>query len=933
MSRKIIQCPGCNSKLRFEIRADRTELECPRCSELIQLAEVPEEVEILEDEPVPSRRRPTRSRGDDSDSPFVDEDTVAAKRDSLIFLGAVGIALLVALIAFPSAIYLLLGNNDKEQQQVAQNDGESEVQPESERGGAGDTPPAVNDQGQDQNPPPVLPPPQQQSPPVIQPQEPQQKPATVVEQDQQALPDDQPPKVVPQPGEPAPVKPVDPPNVAELPENDGGLTYRWEPAKEHNYSLLVSADYGDGGEEIRGSCTYTVLNEENIDAEEQEGSGSGFVVGANGILATCAHVIEGAKHIEVTIGEKKYIAKTLIEDRRLDLALIQIKANNLPMIEFGDSDKVRLAEKLQALGYPMSTVLGETLKVASGSVAGFPSHPLHGKQIQTDAAINSGNSGGPLLNESGQVVGIASSKIASRAASNVGFAVPANELRKLMERAKVEVPEVKDLPKLSAPDSVAAAQASVAFIRVSGISPGKAIRVNYSASFTRIPKMQRRRDVFAPAVPSMPVNSNARGHIIVTERGEILEFEGKGSLPFVLGPIGQIFIEPLSAYGEAIWSSESETTLRVMKQQANDPLSRMRSRMGGRVGFPRFGGRAGFNPLDPFAEPEQEVVESYPAEEQASFRLGRELNNRVTVHKTYRLTTTKNPNQPYLSVSGAGNFVFDRAVGMPVSLDYEATIARRDENNNVGRTKLTVGYTLRDPVQVEREREAARKAVEERRAALEREKTVPNADLVNQLLDEIRDANGSTRSFSKFNRLAKVAVVPELRDRVVEVAENHLKNSNNSVVRAANETLAVWCLDEDIDRLMEYATSTDSGMYDARESATKRLVKLKPKAFIEALVEQMNDRSAYVRASQRLTEIGPDAEDACVAAFTELTKGVKPGNDTNLTVDLRVRAQSYIQIFRKIGTQKCIPALERLRNNSQFKYLVRSALDAVRARL
>ena len=98
MSRKIIQCPGCNSKLRFEIRADRTELECPRCSELIQLAEVPEEVEILEDEPVPSRRRPTRSRGDDSDSPFVDEDTVAAKRDSLIFLGAVGIALLVALI-------------------------------------------------------------------------------------------------------------------------------------------------------------------------------------------------------------------------------------------------------------------------------------------------------------------------------------------------------------------------------------------------------------------------------------------------------------------------------------------------------------------------------------------------------------------------------------------------------------------------------------------------------------------------------------------------------------------------------------------------------------------------------------------------------------------------------------------------------------------
>ena len=51
MSRKIIQCPGCNSKLRFEIRADRTELECPRCSELIQLAEVPEEVEILEDEP------------------------------------------------------------------------------------------------------------------------------------------------------------------------------------------------------------------------------------------------------------------------------------------------------------------------------------------------------------------------------------------------------------------------------------------------------------------------------------------------------------------------------------------------------------------------------------------------------------------------------------------------------------------------------------------------------------------------------------------------------------------------------------------------------------------------------------------------------------------------------------------------------------------
>ena len=132
---------------------------------------------------------------------------------------------------------------------------------------------------------------------------------------------------------------------------------------------------------------------------------------ADGHIGTCAHVIEGARQIEVSIGEKLYTGKVVSKDARRDIAILKIDALQLPVSRFADSDKVQLAEQVRAFGFPLSSVLGTGIKVATGAVAGIVLDPDQGRQIQTDAPINSGNSGGPIVNNSGQVIGIASSKL------------------------------------------------------------------------------------------------------------------------------------------------------------------------------------------------------------------------------------------------------------------------------------------------------------------------------------------------------------------------------------------------------------------------------------------------------------------------------------------------------------------------------------------
>jgi serine protease Do len=172
----------------------------------------------------------------------------------------------------------------------------------------------------------------------------------------------------------------------------------------------------------------------------RQGSGSGFLIDREGFLLTNHHVIDGAERITVTMADgRAFRGEVVGADPAIDVALLRIRADaRLPEAPLGNSDDLRVGEWVCAIGNPLGYVHSVTVGVVS-----FIGRKLFDKSlddyIQTDAAINFGNSGGPLINAAGEVVGI-NSAISSRA-SNIGFAVPINQavaiLPQLKERGRV----------------------------------------------------------------------------------------------------------------------------------------------------------------------------------------------------------------------------------------------------------------------------------------------------------------------------------------------------------------------------------------------------------------------------------------------------------------------------------------------------------------
>ena len=184
----------------------------------------------------------------------------------------------------------------------------------------------------------------------------------------------------------------------------------------------------------------------------QLGSGSGVIISGDGYIVTNNHVIKDAYKVLVTLYDKKtYTAKVIGKDPATDIALLKIDAQNLPYLLYGNSDEVRVGEWVLAVGNPFNLTSTVTAGIVSakgrnvGILEGDPNRNLFPVEsfIQTDAAVNPGNSGGALVNTSGQLVGI-NSAIASNTGSYTGysFAVPVNLAKKvvndLLEFGKVQ---------------------------------------------------------------------------------------------------------------------------------------------------------------------------------------------------------------------------------------------------------------------------------------------------------------------------------------------------------------------------------------------------------------------------------------------------------------------------------------------------------------
>jgi len=169
--------------------------------------------------------------------------------------------------------------------------------------------------------------------------------------------------------------------------------------------------------------------------EADRGVGSGFIIESNGLILTNAHVIEGATTIYVTLTDKReFKAKLLGMDKRTDIAVVKIEARDLPRLPLGDSSRVRVGEWVLAIGSPFgleNTVTAGIVSAKSRDTGDYL--PF----IQTDVAVNPGNSGGPLLNTAGQAIGI-NSQIFSRSGGYMGisFAIPIDEAMRVADQLR-----------------------------------------------------------------------------------------------------------------------------------------------------------------------------------------------------------------------------------------------------------------------------------------------------------------------------------------------------------------------------------------------------------------------------------------------------------------------------------------------------------------
>jgi serine protease Do len=173
--------------------------------------------------------------------------------------------------------------------------------------------------------------------------------------------------------------------------------------------------------------------------------GTGFVISDDGYVVTNNHVVENATRVDVRLQKVTYSAKIVGRDTATDLALLKIDAHKkLTAVPLGDSDRVRVGEWVMAIGDPLTfdktvTVGVVSAKERSGLTADAATRSFE-NFIQTDAAINFGNSGGPLINVNGEVIGINTAMF--RPAQNIGFAVPINTLKQVL-------PQLRDKGKVT----------------------------------------------------------------------------------------------------------------------------------------------------------------------------------------------------------------------------------------------------------------------------------------------------------------------------------------------------------------------------------------------------------------------------------------------------------------------------------------------------
>ncbi len=445
--------------------------------------------------------------------------------------------------------------------------------------------------------------------------------------------------------------------------------YQPKPDSLHFYEFKIESDFDKFVEKSSGSCMLTaqksVTSGFSIRKESQEGSGTGFVVGSNGVVVTCAHVVDGAETIEVMLGGQTYPATVLHSDSTLDLAVIKVEANGLPVLSLANSDQLQLGEPLRVIGFPLSDLLGTGIKITQGSVSGIVDQDGQ-RTIQTDATINPGNSGGPVFNTRGEVVGIASAKLAGGAISQVGFCVPSSTLSGMLQRQGIGLAPSVPGQEMATPVLVQKVSPAVAFIKVKvGDNSQAQVGFTYSASLSTY------RDMKGALITGLDLSTplHESGTLSLTDCGKPVDVSDGNFAPIIMARLPLLPFVELSKSGQTDWTNHRDIS--ILREEKTD-----RSR--DRFNF--------YRELFPNQQPK--IVAIQKASERDQFHVTTNNAQQLVLSRTYELKTTDG-SEPGIHLTGTGTWTFDRAEGMPVASDLKGTY-----KVTVSGVTITVPYTV-----------------------------------------------------------------------------------------------------------------------------------------------------------------------------------------------------------------------------------------------
>jgi len=460
--------------------------------------------------------------------------------------------------------------------------------------------------------------------------------------------------------------------------------YGFYDGSQYQYQLKIEAKTADMKATHTGALSYYVLSRNQrpaVQVQPEISSGTAFAITNNGMLLTCAHVVEDANEIEIQINGETTKAEVIAIDHEIDLAILKAPLKDLTVLPMTRKNTAELGQDVRALGFPLSDVLGTNLKVTKGTVSGIMVRDDH-KQIQVDAAINAGNSGGPVINEFGEVLGVASAKLNGVEISSVGLCVPSETVTEFLKKNGITQNSPTPKKSLSGPELVKKTQSGLAFVKVTSGETGNRTHtvLRFSSTLTKIQTNSRGFPVLNRGLGGF---SSGRGQLLLTAHGHIVKQSEEPQLPYLLGPPSSLMFMEFPTDSRTNWSTSKSSHL---VRERNDGLPRMRY-------------------ISPFGRGRQrEILDVIEAVENAKYSIEKKTDTSLTLKRVYDFHTIDSADKS-IKLTGTGTLVFDLKRGVPTTYDFTGTF----ESKLDGKTaRIPITVTVRPVSKNEMEERAAR---------------------------------------------------------------------------------------------------------------------------------------------------------------------------------------------------------------------------------